>query len=448
MTRPKKSHYFIIKFRHLVATPYIIIIIFAVFLLGAAGGYFYHQQFQSQESAVLGEEKNVYTSFLFEIYDKIENNYWQKIDSAKLVNLYILGIEKLTGQPQNMQENNRANLAKTLNDILAQIEDKQKKKEFTTKLADIVLANLQPFGRSRLYTKQDKENLAQRVENKTEVNHYQALELEKGATQEEINAAHQELAQKWDPVVNEDPDAAEKLVQINQAYEVLKDEESRQVYDVSGVEPTISYYLARPHIFYVHLKKFSPTTMDEFQRVMAKVEGRSGLDTFIFDLRGNVGGAIDGLPYFLGPFIGKDQYAYQFLHQGEKTDYKTKTGWLSSLVQYKKVVILIDEKAQSSAEVMASVLKKYNVGVLVGNTTRGWGTVERVFKIDSQLAENEIYSMFLVHSVTLRADDQPIEGKGVDPHVFVSDANWQSQLYSYIPDDEVVATVANIFEEK
>ena len=426
---------------------YIPLIIIAVFSFGAGGGYFYCQRSQPQESAVLGKEENIYISFLFEIYDKIEENYWQEIDSAKLVNLYVLGIEKLTGQPQSLQENNKVNLIKTLNNILAQIEDNQKKKEFTSKLADIVLANLQPFGRSRLYTRKDKENLAQRVENKTEADHYQVLELEKEAGQEEITAAYQELAQKWDPAISNDPDAAEKLAQVNKAYEVLKDEESRKIYDVSGVEPTISYQLIRPHIFHVHLKKFSPTTMDEFQRVMAKVENRADLDTLIFDLRGNVGGAIDGLSYFLGPFIGKNQYAYQFLHQDERTDYKTKTGWLPSLVPYKKVVILIDEKTQSSAEVMASVLKKYNVGVLVGNTTRGWGTVERVFKIDSQLEEDETYSMFLVHSVTLRADGQPIEGKGIDPHIFISDANWQKELYSYVPDNELVEIVSNIFNE-
>jgi C-terminal processing protease CtpA/Prc len=169
------------------------------------------------------------------------------------------------------------------------------------------------------------------------------------------------------------------------------------------------------------------------------------LDTLILDLRNNIGGSIDILPYFLGPFIGQDQYAYEFLHQGERTPFKTKVGWLNSLVPYKKVIILINNQSQSTAELMASVLKRYNVGVLVGERTKGWGTIERVFELENQISPGEKYSMFLVHTLTLRDDNQPIEGNGVEPVISINSSNWKQQLLSYFDNQTIVKTVEQIW---
>jgi len=212
------------------------------------------------------------------------------------------------------------------------------------------------------------------------------------------------------------------------------------------IEPTIYSKRISPNVLYLKIKKFSPTTFDEFQKQTIKQDVKG--DSLILDLRGNIGGSIDILPYFLGPFIGKDQYAYEFYHQGERIPFKTKTGWLSSLVRYKKVVILIDNKTQSTAELMASVLKKYNVGVLVGSTTRGWGTVERVFPIENQPISNTKYSLFLVHSITLREDNQPIEGRGVNPDIDIKSNNWKSQLFSYFSSKELIESVDSALKIK
>ncbi|MDD3531768.1 MAG: S41 family peptidase [Candidatus Shapirobacteria bacterium] len=420
-------------------------VIITALVLGGLGGYYFQTKNQFQQSAILGEESNPYLVFTSEIYDKIKENHWKKISDEDLVSLFFLATEKLTGQPQNPKEKNRQSLLVSLREILKQIDDQETKEEFIIQLNNLVLNNLEPFGRSHLYSQAEEQELNDIVRNVADQDHYQMLGIDQKASQEKIAQVYQSQIQEL--AQDNTPQAQEKLDQINRAYEILKDEEARQIYDVSGIEPTMSYRLINNSIFHIHLKKFSPTTFDELQRITQKVQDQPGVDTLIFDLRDNIGGAIDGLPYFLGPFIGQDQYAYQFFHQDEKSDYKTRTGWLPSLVQYKKVVILINENSQSSAEVMASVLKKYNVGVLVGNTTRGWGTVEKVFKLDNQINQNQTYSAFLVHSLTLREDGQPIEGLGVDPHVFIAQNNWQKELYSYLPDQNIIGVVANLFSE-
>jgi carboxyl-terminal processing protease len=150
----------------------------------------------------------------------------------------------------------------------------------------------------------------------------------------------------------------------------------------------MEYKLLTSDILHLHLKKVSPSSLDELKRVTEKFDKEGGPTTLIFDLRDNIGGSLDILPYLLGPFIGPDSEAFRLYHQGEKQAFRTQTGWLPSLVRYKKVVILINNNTQSSAEVMAAALKKYNVGVLLGTPTKGWGTVERVFPLTQQISQN------------------------------------------------------------
>ena len=95
---------------------------------------------------------------------------------------------------------------------------------------------------------------------------------------------------------------------------------------------------------------------------------------------------------------------------------------------------------------MAASLKKYNVGVLVGTTTKGWGTVERVFPLDHQIDDHEKFSLFLVHHITLREDGLPIEGRGVDPTISVKDPNWQKILLAHFNQPDIVKAVAEIFK--
>lgn len=65
--------------------------------------------------------------------------------------------------------------------------------------------------------------------------YYDVLGVARGASSEELKKAHRKLSRKFHPDVNkEDPKAAERFGEVQEAYDVLSDPEKRQAYDRFG----------------------------------------------------------------------------------------------------------------------------------------------------------------------------------------------------------------------
>jgi len=388
-------------------------------------------------------------AFLDEVYQVISQNYWEKISDEQLGQLFLAAAQKVTLSPGGQTETNenldKEKLFQKLKEFLKSVPQ-EKKSDFVAQVADLVLANLAPAGRSRLYTQKEEKALAENVHNVTSEDFYQVLEVPKEASSETIAQAFREKSTVLEKQAEKSPTAAAQLKKVQKAYQTLADSANRQLYDQAGIEPTIEYKLLTPDILHLHLKKISPTSLDELKRVTEKFDTQGGPTTLIFDLRDNIGGSLDILPYLLGPFIGPDSEAFRLYHQGEKQVFRTQTGWLNSLARYKKVVILVNNNTQSSAEAMAAALKKYNVGVILGTPTKGWGTVERVFPLAKQPDQNNKYSIFLVHSLVLADDGQPIEGRGVSPTIDIRSPDWKKQLQAYFNYPELVSKLDQLVQ--
>ena len=64
--------------------------------------------------------------------------------------------------------------------------------------------------------------------------YYEVLGIARTATAEEVKRAYRNLARKYHPDVNKEPHADTQFKEINEAYEVLSQDEKRRVYDTYG----------------------------------------------------------------------------------------------------------------------------------------------------------------------------------------------------------------------
>lgn len=72
--------------------------------------------------------------------------------------------------------------------------------------------------------------------------YYEVLGISRTASEEEIKKAYRKLAMKYHPDVNKEPGAEDKFKEINEAYEVLGDEQKRASYDRFGFDGVNSQF--------------------------------------------------------------------------------------------------------------------------------------------------------------------------------------------------------------
>ena len=71
----------------------------------------------------------------------------------------------------------------------------------------------------------------------SEKSYYDVLGVSKEASEADIKKAYRKLVRKYHPDVSDLPNADEKIAEINNAYETLKDEDKRREYDAIGANP-------------------------------------------------------------------------------------------------------------------------------------------------------------------------------------------------------------------
>ena len=68
------------------------------------------------------------------------------------------------------------------------------------------------------------------------VDYYKVLNVPRTASAADIKRAYRKLSLKYHPDKNSAPDAADKFAEIAAAYDVLSDEEKRELYNHGGEE--------------------------------------------------------------------------------------------------------------------------------------------------------------------------------------------------------------------
>lgn len=99
--------------------------------------------------------------------------------------------------------------------------------------------------------------------------YYEILGVSKDADEKTIKMQHRKLIKKYHPDISKEPDAEVRFKEIQEAYEVLSDEEKRAKYDQYGhaafeQQSRSGYYRETMNAKVVNFKDFTP-----MQKIMA-----------------------------------------------------------------------------------------------------------------------------------------------------------------------------------
>ena len=137
-------------------------------------------------------------------------------------------------------------------------------------------------------------------------------------------------------------------------------------------------YMLDNHIGYIKLDRFAQESTQEFKEAFAKLQSQ-GMESLIFDLRGNTGGYLNTAIELVDQFIdeGKLIVFTEGIHSPRQEWRSTAAGFYTT----GKLVVLIDEGSASASEILSGAIQDHDRGVVIGRRSFGKGLVQRPFNL-------------------------------------------------------------------
>ena len=159
------------------------------------------------------------------------------------------------------------------------------------------------------------------------------------------------------------------------------------VIDVTrGSIPTpslVASYMIDRSTAYIKLDKFTSTSYREFMESMEALK-KQGMNSLIFDLRGNGGGYMDQAIEIVDEFLSGDKLVvYTQGTNSPKKEYRCKR---PGIFESGKVAVLVDELSASASEIVAGALQDWDRGTIIGRRTFGKGLVQEMFPLSDGAA--------------------------------------------------------------
>jgi Peptidase family S41/DnaJ domain len=421
-----------------------------ILVVMATGGYTTYEYQKSQQVAAVAaptfktpEESDAPVRFVMEGYDIIQSRHWKGATDADLAQHFLLSVNKAASVTETLPSNDRAGVAKIVAKVML-AKDEVTKRKIAVDTLTIALVNLAPVGRAQLLTSQAQTQLQNTVANvNPQKDLYAALGLQKDAETTEVKQAYEEKVAELAATTS--PTKEKDLEEVAYAHTVLADEQRKDVYDTTKVEPTVFSHKPNAKTLYIFISSMAPTTQSEFERAVKAVEADSAITSLILDLRGNIGGDLTFAQTFLGLFLGPNQYAFDIFMNG-KYEVQRTVGLMKmpALDRLREIAVLTDNMSQSTAEVITASLKRGHMARVVGGTTRGWGSIEQIIPMQTVIDPAQTYAIEMVVGLTVRDDAQPIEGNGVVPDVAISDPEWKNKLADQFYSPQLISAIKSL----
>ena len=137
-------------------------------------------------------------------------------------------------------------------------------------------------------------------------------------------------------------------------------------------------YMLDNHVGYIKLDRFAQESNQEFMEAFNKLQAQ-GMESLIFDLRGNTGGYLNTAIELVDQFLTENKLIVftEGIHSPRQEWRSKKNG----LYTAGKLVVLIDEGSASASEILSGAIQDHDRGVVIGRRSFGKGLVQRPFNL-------------------------------------------------------------------
>ena len=129
---------------------------------------------------------------------------------------------------------------------------------------------------------------------------------------------------------------------------------------------------------YIRITEFNALTKEQFQAVYDDLANQ-GAQNYLFDLRGNSGGALSSVTPVLEYLMPRGVYARQTDNTGAVTDLTDTDNYQMDTPS----ATLVDAETAGEAELFAGVLQEFGKTTVFGEQTAGRGLTQEYFTISS-----------------------------------------------------------------
>ena len=335
----------------------VIVIMIISLIIGAIGGSLLNlvsgnnKKVITNDSSITTKVPEGFDEFL-KTYDNIINNYYEEVDSKKLIEAGINGMLEYLGDDYSVYMNQE-----TTESFNEQVDGKYKGIGVEITLMEtggVKITNV--FENSPAAKAGLKEGDIFVSVNGTDVSSSNALDVSK-LIKESDN-------KEIEVVIKRDGKEKKFTLSLDQ---VDIESVSTNVYEKNG-----------KRIGYIRLNIFASNTYEQFQKKLKELESNN-IDNLIIDVRSNSGGYLSSVTKIASLFLPKNKIIYQLDTKGvvEQVYSKTKES------RNYKVVVLIDKASASAAEILASAMQESYGATVIGTYSFGKGTVQAAYQLKS-----------------------------------------------------------------
>jgi carboxyl-terminal processing protease len=165
-----------------------------------------------------------------------------------------------------------------------------------------------------------------------------------------------------------------------------------------------------PSIGYLQLARFTERTGQETQEALEELQG-AGADMLILDLRGNGGGLLQAAVDVAEQFLDGGIVLYEIKADEEEKTFRANRG---GMAVDQPLVVLMNGSTASASEIVAGALSDRERATLIGETTFGKGSVQRIHDL------SDGSSLHVTSARWYTPNRHQLDGEGLAPDLEVA----------------------------